>query len=356
MYDLYKIGLLIVASVTQMTPSKLSVSKRFWLFPGLWIGSALLLLLLMFSIMLGAADISPATVIASIFNFDETSFDHLVIRTVRLPRVLAGTIVGASLAVAGAIMQGLTRNPLASPGILGINAGASFAVVLTVYIMGNPPLSTYAIFAMIGAAGAAIIVYGLGSMGRGGATPLRLTLAGVILTAFLASFTTALLITDQDTLDQIRFWTVGSLAGREWDLLRLTSPYMLVGLLGSLLIARQITTISLGDDIAAGLGQNTALVKILAAIVTVLLAGGAVALAGPVGFVGLIAPHLVRFFVGVDYRWILPYCALVGALLVISGDMVGRVIIRPQELPVGVMMGLLGAPFFIYLARWKVKS
>lgn len=333
-------------------PSTKQVALSF----GLIIGVILLALMLVLSIMLGAADITPQTVLESLFAFDETLFDHLVIRTVRLPRVVSGALVGASLAVAGAIMQGLTRNPLASPGILGINAGASFAVVLAVYLLGSPPLSTYAVFALIGATLAAILVYGLGSMGRGGATPLRLTLAGVILTAFLASFTTALLITDQDTLDQIRFWTVGSLAGRDWELLQQTAPYMIVGMIGAMLLARQITTISLGEDIALGLGQNTVLVKGLAAIVVVLLAGGAVALAGPIGFVGLVAPHLIRFFVGVDYRWILPYSALMGAVLVIGGDMVARIIIRPQELPVGVMMGLLGAPFFIYLARWKVKS
>ncbi len=336
--------------------SSLASGKRTWLLPGLLLGFLLLIGLLIYSLMLGAADITPATVFDALFRYDDTSFNHLVIQTVRLPRVLAGAVVGAALAVAGAIMQGLTRNPLASPGILGINAGASFVVVLAVFVLGSPPLATYALFAMLGATGAAIIVYGLGSMGRGGATPLRLTLAGVILTAFLGSFTTALLITDQDTLDQIRFWTVGSLAGRDWELLRLTTPYMLLGMLGALLLARQITTISLGDDIAAGLGQNVALVKGLAAIATVLLAGGAVALAGPLGFVGLIAPHLVRFLVGVDYRWILPYSILVGAGLVIGGDMAARVIIRPQEVPVGVMMALLGAPFFVYLARRKVKS
>ena len=342
----------------QNLPNKsiLSLSKRYALFVGLPISCVLVLLLLVWSIMLGAADISTSTVIDALFAFDATSFDHLVIQTVRLPRVVAGAFVGASLAVAGAIMQGLTRNPLASPGILGINAGASFAVVLAVYVMGSPPLSVYAVFAMIGATLAAIVVYGLGSMGRGGATPLRLTLAGVILTAFLTSFTTALLITDQDTLDQIRFWTVGSLAGRDWELFQQTAWYMVFGMIGALLLARQITTISLGEDIAAGLGQNTVLVKGLAAIAVVFLAGGAVALAGPIGFVGLVAPHLVRFFAGVDYRWILPYSALMGAVLVIGGDMVARVIIRPQELPVGVMMGLIGAPFFIYLARWKVKS
>ena len=342
----------------QNLPNKsiLSLSKRYALFVGLPISCVLVLLLLVWSIMLGAADISTSTMIDALFAFDATSFDHLVIQTVRLPRVVAGAFVGASLAVAGAIMQGLTRNPLASPGILGINAGASFAVVLAVYVMGSPPLSVYAVFAMIGATLAAIVVYGLGSMGRGGATPLRLTLAGVILTAFLTSFTTALLITDQDTLDQIRFWTVGSLAGRDWELFQQTAWYMVFGMIGALLLARQITTISLGEDIAAGLGQNTVLVKALAAIAVVFLAGGAVALAGPIGFVGLVAPHLVRFFAGVDYRWILPYSALMGAVLVIGGDMVARVIIRPQELPVGVMMGLIGAPFFIYLARWKVKS
>jgi len=252
-------------------------------------------------------------------------------------------------------MQGLTRNPLASPSILGVNAGAAFAVVLTVFILGSPPLSVYSIAAFIGAGIAAVLVYALGSMGRSGATPLKLTLAGAVFTAFITSFTTALLITSQDTLDQIRFWTVGSLAGRDWALFTQTAPYMLVGLLGALLLARQITTISLGEDIATGLGQNTLIVKGLAALVVVLLAGGGVALAGPIGFVGLVAPHIVRFIVGQDYRWILPYCALVGGAMVIFGDMAARIIIRPQELPVGVMMALIGAPFFIYLARWKVE-
>lgn len=340
-----------------INPPKILRSKRLWLFPGLMAGLVLLGLSLVFSVMLGAAEITPAVVIESLTDFDETSFDHLVIQTVRLPRVVAGAFVGASLAVAGAIMQGLTRNPLASPGILGITVGASFAVVLAVFILGNPPLTTYAIFAMIGATAAATIVYGIGSMGPGrGASPLRLVLAGVILSAFLGSFTTALLITDQDTLDQIRFWTVGSLAGREWELIRFTAPYMIVGILGGLVLSRQITTISLGEEIAASLGQNTAMIKLLASGATVLAAGGAVALAGPIGFVGLIAPHMVRFFVGTDYRWIIPYSALAGALLVVCGDMVARVIIRPQELPVGIIMGMLGAPFFLYLARWKVKN
>ncbi|MBZ0304778.1 MAG: iron ABC transporter permease, partial [Anaerolineae bacterium] len=261
------------------------LSSRLLLLPGLILCLGLLAAALLWSITLGAADIEPEVVYTALFDFDRGNFDHLIIRTARLPRVLAGVVVGAALAVAGAIMQGLTRNPLADSGILGINSGASFAVVLAVFILGNPPLSVYALFGFTGAAVAAALVYLMGSLGRGGMTPLRLTLAGVILTSFVSSLTTAILISDQETLDKIRFWMAGSLAGREMPLLAQTSPYILVGLVGAVLISRQITTISLGDDVARGLGQNTLWVKAVATVLVVLLAGGAVALAGPIGFV-----------------------------------------------------------------------
>lgn len=325
------------------------------LLPGLLICTLLLIVCLLWSITLGAAEITPTVVYDALFAFDASNFDHLIIQTVRLPRVLAGVVVGAALAVAGAIMQGITHNPLADSGILGINSGAAFAVVVAVYLLGSPPLSMYALVGFIGAGIAAVVVYALGSAGRGGATPLRLTLAGVILTAFVTSLTTAILIFDQETLDQIRFWTAGSLAGRDMDLLLQTAPYMLVGLVGALILSRQITTLSLGDDVAKGLGQNTGWIKLLAAGFVVLLAGGAVALAGPIGFVGLVVPHVVRFLVGVDFRWIIPYAAVVGGMLVTVTDVGSRVLIRPQELPVGVVMAFVGAPFFIALARWKVK-
>jgi iron complex transport system permease protein len=330
------------------------LGSRTLLLPGLLLCSGLLLVCLMWSITWGAADISPDTVFAALFHPDG-SFNHLLIQTSRLPRVLAGAVVGAGLAVAGAVMQGLTRNPLADSGILGINAGAAFAVVIAVYLIGDPPLSVYAFFGFIGAGAAAAIVYTLGSMGRGGASPLRLTLAGVILTSFVTSFTTAILITDQETLDKIRFWTAGSLAGRDMSLLSQTAPYILLGIAGAVFLSRQITTLSLGEDVAIGLGLNTFRVKAAAAVIVVLLAGGSVALAGPIGFVGLVVPHVVRFIVGVDYRWVIPYSALVGGMLVTIADMAARVVIRPQELPVGVMMAIFGAPFFIGLARWKVK-
>jgi iron complex transport system permease protein len=343
----------VQAKRMNQSPTRI-LGSRTLLLPGLLICIGLLLGTLLWSITLGAADITPEVVYQALFASDG-SFDHLIIQTVRLPRVLAGVVVGAALAVAGAIMQGLTRNPLADSGILGINSGASFAVVLAVYLLGNPPMSVYALFGFVGAGLAAGLVYFIGSMGRGGITPLKLTLAGVVLTAFISSFTTAILISDQETLDKIRFWTAGSLAGREMALLTQTTPYILIGLVSAMLISRQITTISLGEDVAVGLGQNTLWVKAIAAVIVVLLAGGSVALAGPIGFVGLVVPHVVRFIVGVDYRWILPYSAILGAILVTIADVGARVIIRPQEIPVGVMMAVFGAPFFIWLARWKVK-
>jgi iron complex transport system permease protein len=335
------------------SPSRI-LGSRALLLPGLLVGTLLLIALLLWSITLGAAEITPQVVYTALFNYDPTQYDQLIIQTVRLPRVVAGVIVGAALAVAGALMQGLTRNPLADSGLLGINAGAAFAVVLLVTLTTAPSLTSYALAALIGAGLAAAFVYGIGAL-SGGATPLRLTLAGVILTAFVTSLTTAILIQDQETLEQIRFWTAGSLGGRDFPIIAQTAPLIGVGLVGALLISPQITTISLGDDVAKGLGQNTLIVRSFAAVLVVLLAGGAVALAGPIGFVGLVIPHVARFIAGVDYRWIIPYSALLGGMLVTLADVAARVALRPLELPVGVMLALVGAPFFIYLARWKVR-
>lgn len=335
------------------SPSRI-LGSRALLLPGLLVGLLLLIALLLWSITLGAAEITPQVVYTALFNYDPAQYDQLIIQTVRLPRVVAGVIVGAALAVAGALMQGLTRNPLADSGLLGINAGAAFAVVLLVTLTSAPALSSYALAALIGAGLAATFVYGIGAL-SGGATPLRLTLAGVILTAFVTSLTTAILIEDQETLEQIRFWTAGSLAGRDFAIIAQTTPLIGVGLVGALLISPQITTISLGEDVAKGLGQNTLIVRSIAAVLVVLLAGGAVALAGPIGFVGLVIPHVARFIAGVDYRWIIPYSALLGGMLVTLADVAARVVLRPLELPVGVMLALVGAPFFIYLARWKVR-
>ena len=325
------------------------------LLSGVVIGVGILLFAMVSSIAFGAADIGPNEVWAALFAFDSNSTNHLIIRTLRVPRALIAALVGASLAVAGAIMQGLTRNPLASPGILGINAGAAFAVVGAVFLFNISSLRIYALFAIVGAALTAIAVYTLGSIGRDGPTPLKLTIAGAAFTALLSSLTTGILILNQRTLEQIRFWLAGSVAGRDLDLLFQALPYLGVGLLLSFTLGRQLTTLSLGEDVAKGLGQRTGWIRMLAALTVVLLAGGAVAVAGPIGFVGLVIPHVVRFFVGIDYRWVLPYAALTGAVFLIIADVSARLVLQPAEMPVGIMTAAIGGPFFIYLVRWRVK-
>lgn len=322
---------------------------------GLPVGLGLLAFSLLASVRFGAAEIGTAEVIGAFTDYGGSQSD-LIIRTLRVPRAMVAALVGASLAVAGAIMQGLTRNPLAEPGILGINAGAALAVVGGIFLFGVSSLSGYAVLAFVGAAVAAAVVYGLGSLGRGGMSPMRVTIAGAATMTLLSSLTTAVLIISQQTLDQIRFWLAGSVAGRDLELLLQVLPYMGVGLLAAFALSRQLTTLTLGDDVATGLGQRTGIIKLAAALVVVLLAGSSVAIAGPIAFVGLVVPHLVRFFVGVDYRWILPYAAIVGAMLLVWSDVVSRLVLSPQEIPLGVTTALVGAPFFIYLARWKVKS
>jgi iron complex transport system permease protein len=239
---------------------------------------------------------------------------------------------------------------------LGINTGAALAVVAAVFFLGINSLSQYALFAFAGALLTAVAVYGLGALGRGGPTPLKLTVAGAAVMALLSSLTTGILILNQRTLEEVRFWMAGSVAGRDLGLLLQVSPYLLGGLLLAMALARQITTISLGEDVAKGLGQRTGVVKALAAFSVVLLAGGSVAVAGPIAFVGLVIPHMVRFLVGVDYRWILPYGALLGAAFLVWSDVAARLVLNPLELPVGVMTALIGGPFFVYLVRWRVRK
>lgn len=322
---------------------------------GLAISILLLFFCLLFSVTLGAAEIDSETVWRSLTAFDGST-NHLIITTVRLPRVLIALVVGAALGVAGSLMQGLTRNALADPGILGISAGATFAVVAITFLTGTGSIQVFTWAAFLGGAIAAVAVYTLGSLGRSGTTPLKLILAGAVLTYLLSALTTGILILNQRTLDEVRFWLAGSIAGRDMSILLPVLPYICVGLIIALGLGKQITALTLGDEVAKGLGLRTGWVKGLASVVVVLLAGSSVALAGPIGFIGLVIPHIVRFWVGVDYRWILPYAAVWGAVLLSIADLAGRIIIKPQELPVGIMMAMIGAPFFVYLARRNVKQ
>ncbi|HEY1016435.1 MAG TPA: iron ABC transporter permease [Herpetosiphonaceae bacterium] len=329
--------------------------SRLRLLGGFGLCGLALLAAIIASVALGAADIAPATVWQAVSAFDPGSPNHLIIRTLRLPRALVAGLVGAALAVAGGVMQGLTRNPLADASLLGIESGAALGVVAAVSFLKLTELRTYALFAFAGAALTAGAVYALGALGRGGPTPLNLTIAGAVLGALLSSLTTVLLLLNKETLENVRFWLAGSVAGRDLTLLAQAAPYLLAGLALALVLGRQITTASLGEDVARGLGQNTAWVKGGSALAVVLLAGGAVAVAGPVGFIGLVIPHAVRFLVGTDYRWILPYSALLGAIFLILADIAARMILRPLEIPVGIMTAVIGGPFFVYLVRWRVK-
>ncbi len=324
------------------------------LFSGLIIGFCLLVIFFAINIIVGVANISLNDIYQSLFNFDGST-EHLIIRTVRLPRSLIALFVGAALAVSGSLMQGITGNPLASPSILGINAGASFAVVLSTFIMSNNSSNFHTGFAFLGAAITAIVVYSIASLGRGGITPLNLTLAGAALSAFMGSLTSGILIVNQRTLSEIRFWLAGSLGGRDTELFLQILPYLILGLLLAFTLGKQITILSFGDDIALGLGQETIWIKVLAAVSVVLLAGASVSLAGPIGFIGLIIPHMIRFLISVDYRWIVPYSAILGAILLLITDTIARVIIQPQEIPVGLIMPLIGSPFFIFLIRKKIQ-
>ena len=315
----------------------------------------LLVFVAMSAVALGTVAMPFSTITAAIFQFDG-SRDHLLVTAIRLPRVLAALLAGSALAVSGAIMQAVTNNPLASPGLLGINAGAAFAVVSVMTLFGTGIGEVYVWFAFLGAGLAAVVVYALGSLGAVGHSPLGLVLAGAIVATFLTSLTSAILIFDQSTLDAVRFWTAGSVTGRTMAQAATVAPYILTGLVAALLLGRHLTTLSLGAERARALGQNPAIWRGAAVAIVILLAGGAVALAGPIGFVGLVVPHIVRMGIGIDYRWVLPFSALGGALLVVLADTAGRIVFASQSFPVGVTIALLGAPFFLYLARTRLRG
>jgi iron complex transport system permease protein len=305
------------------------------------------------SVRIGSVSMSNGTVLDAFVDYDPSSSEHIIIRTIRLPRTVMGIGVGAALGVAGAVMQAVTRNALASPEILGVNAGAAFAIVTAVHLFGIVSPAGYVWFAFGGAFAAMVLVHLIGSAGRGGATPVKLALAGAVLTALLASWVWAILVLDQETLDSVRFWLAGSLAERELSVFVQVAPLIVVGILASLSLCRELNAMSLGEDLARSLGQRTARVRAVAAVATVLLAGSAVAVAGPIAFVGLAVPHAVRALVGPDYRWVLPYAAVVGPILLLAADVVGRVVVRPSELQVGIVTAVLGAPFLVVLVRGK---
>lgn len=318
---------------------------------GLVVGLLGVAVVALLSLRIGSLDLSTQDAWNAIFNFDLGSYEQTVVRELRLPRTIVALAIGASLAVAGATMQAVTRNPLADPYILGVSSGASFAIVTVVYYGGLSAPRHYVWFAFAGALAAAALVFVIGSAGAGGPTPVKLALAGVVISSALGAWTSALLLLDEATLDTVRFWLAGSVVGRDLPTFWLVSPVLLGGSLLCLLLGHQLNVLNLGEETAAALGMHTGRIRIVAAVIVVLITGAAVAVAGPIGFVGLAVPHMVRAIVGVDYRWVLPYSFVYGAIFLTAADIVGRVIARPSELQAGIVTAFVGVPFLVYLAR-----
>jgi iron complex transport system permease protein len=317
----------------------------------MWSAGVVLLLCCVLSLAVGATWIPLSQIAAAFVHPDPLSISHVLVTTTRLSRTLMAMAVGASLAVAGALMQALTRNPLASPGLFGINAGATFFIILgsSLFSLASPDAWLWCAF--IGAAVAGSLVWLIGNMGQGSLSPLRIVLAGAAMAALFSAFSQALLVVNQDGLDTVLFWMAGSLTERS---LSVAAPLLVcgvLGLFGAMLLAGQVNVLNAGEEIATGLGQRTGLIRLLMAVLVVCLAGSAVALAGSIGFIGLLVPHMVRKGLSIDHRWLLPGCALLGAIVLLLADTLSRVLILPQEVPVGVMTALFGAPFFILLAR-----
>nr|WP_298462338.1 iron ABC transporter permease [uncultured Cellulomonas sp.] len=316
---------------------------------------AVLVVLAVLSVTVGSRVVGWSDVVAGVGGGTDGLGQAAVAK--RVPRTVLAVAVGAALGLSGAVMQGVTRNPLGDPGILGVNMGASLAVVVGIAWFGLSTATGYVWTGIAGAGVAAVVVYTIGSLGRGGATPLKLALAGAATSAALASIITAVSLPRGDISATIRSWQVGGVGGASFATIEPVVPFLAVGITVSLLCARSLNSLALGDDVAAGLGERVALARGVAALGAVLLCGTVTALAGPVGFVGLVVPHLCRLLVGVDHRWLLPFSALTGACLVVGADVLGRVVARPGEIDVGIITALVGAPFFIHVVRrQKVRA
>lgn len=318
---------------------------------GLLASAAVTLLAFAGSVLLGTTTLSWSSLWQMVTAYDPANVVHIILYTERLPRAVVGALVGASLAMSGVLMQTMTRNPLASPGILGINAGAMFFVVVAVSLLPMHTPAHYAGAALLGALVAASLV-ALLSRGRYGEnSPLRVVLAGVAVTAMFVSFSQGLLVMDQQSFESVLYWLAGSVAGRELNLVLPLLPLFGAASVLCALLVRQANALLLGDDMVTGLGMQAGTIKLLLGVAVIVLAGSSVALAGMIGFVGLIVPHMARRLFGTDHRWLLPSAATLGAGLLLLADTASRFLIPPQEVPVGVMTALIGTPFFIYLAR-----
>ena len=322
-----------------------------------WLGVALVALALAgaASVAFGVRAVTWSDIVSGVTGSSGTLAEAAVLQ--RVPRTVLAMLVGAALGLAGAVMQGVTRNPLADPGILGVTTGASLAVVVGLAFFGLSAPATVIWVAILGAAAAAVLVYAIGSLGRGGATPLKLALAGAATSAAFGSLISAVLLPRVDALTDFRFWQIGGVGGASFARIAQVLPFLAVGAVVCVVTARGLNSLALGDDVAAGLGEHVTRTRVLAAAGAILLAGAATAVAGPIGFIGLAVPHLCRLLVGVDHRWLLPFSTVVGAVLLTAADVIGRLVARPAEVDVGIVTAIIGAPIFIWIVRrQKVRA
>lgn len=318
----------------------------------LWllIGLGVILVLSILSVSFGVRAVTIEDIVTALGGHDDTIAQAAIIK--RIPRTVLAILVGAALALSGATMQAVTRNPIADPGILGVNNGASLAVVFGLAFFGLSNAVTQMLVAVLGAAITAVFVYAVGSLGRGGATPLKLALAGAATAAALGSLISAIMLPRVDLLQAFQSWQIGGVGGAEWPRIAITAPALGFGALICFMCSRGMNSLALGDDMASGLGENVFRTRLLSAFGAVILAGAATAIAGPIGFVGLVIPHMCRMLIGTDHRWLLPFSGLAGAALLLASDIVGRVIApSSEEIQVGIITAVIGAPFFIWIVR-----
>ncbi len=318
---------------------------------GIYLGSILFLgLCVLASLAWGSKNVGFSQAINALLNSTDLSFSALVVRE-RIPRTIFGIMAGASLGISGALMQSITRNPIADPSILGVNTGASLFVVIGIAFFNINSANQYIWLALAGAGITAVIVYFIGSIGNGGATPIKLALAGAATSAVLTSLVSAIILPRSDAMDKFRFWQVGSIGGANWDSIRLILPFVIVGLIISIAATPALNVLALGDDVATGLGVNIGVIRIICAVAGVILSGATTAIAGPISFIGLMIPHTIRLIFGSNLNGIVPLSAIGGAALLIISDVIGRVIGSPGEVQVGIITAFIGAPILIIIAR-----
>lgn len=315
---------------------------------GLAVSTLALVVMIGVSLGVGSA-LLPLSTVWDALVAPEGGIDHNTILQVRVPRTILAVLVGAALAVAGAVIQALTRNPLADPGILGVNSGASFAIVLGVAFLGITHVSQYLWLGFIGAVVSGLLVYAIS--GRGKATPVRLTLVGVALSSVFMGMSQTLTLIDPDTFDRMRFWAAGSVADRPSGTIAGVVGFIVVGLIVALACARPLNALALGDELATAVGSRIAITRTVGFAAVTILCGAATAAAGPIAFVGLMIPHTVRWLTGPDQRWILPFTLILGPVLMLVSDVIGRLLIWPAELQVGIITALVGAPVLIIMVR-----